>query len=64
MPEIALKKRSISGVNPGREYAEPRTFVPGSEYGAAVQGSEVSALKTGCAFVECHERTCAESATK
>ena len=39
--EIALKKRNISGVNPGREYAEPRTFVPGSPYVATAQGGEV-----------------------
>ena len=32
VPEIEIKKRSISGVNPGREYAVPRTFVPASQY--------------------------------
>lgn len=42
VPEIEIKKRRVSGVNPGREYVDPRTFVPGSQYSTApVQGSEV-----------------------
>lgn len=42
VPEIEIKRRGISGVNPGREYVDPRTFVPGSQYSAApVTSSEV-----------------------
>ena len=42
VPEIEIKKRRVSGVNPGREYVDPRTFVAGSQYSTApVQGSEV-----------------------
>ena len=42
VPEIEIKKRGISGVNPGREYVDPRTFVPGSQYSTApIHGSEV-----------------------
>lgn len=28
VPEIQLGQRTFAGVNPGREYAAPRTFVP------------------------------------
>lgn len=42
VPEIEIKKRGISGVNPGREYMDPRTFVPESQYNATpVPSSEV-----------------------
>lgn len=42
VPEIEIKRRGISGVNPGREYVDPRTFVPGSQCSAApINGSEV-----------------------
>ena len=30
VPEIELQKRSFGGVNPGREHAQPRTFIPGN----------------------------------
>lgn len=39
VPEIEIRQRTFPGVHPGREYAAPRTFVPGA---APSTGMEVA----------------------
>ena len=41
VPEIELKSRGVGGVNPGREPADVRTFVPGNFQAASTSGIEV-----------------------
>ena len=49
MPEIQLKQRAVSGINPGKERANVRTFAPGNfeESPASAGGSEVCSLPAG-----------------
>ena len=49
VPDIQLKQSAISGVNPGKERADVRTFVPGNfnESPASARGSEVCSLPAG-----------------
>ena len=53
VPEMQLKQRAVSGVNPGKERADVRTFVPGNleEAPASARGSEVCRRQSPNAYL-------------